>query len=102
VTHSGTGKSGCNQVADLDAGSPISFFQKQKRTGTRRTLMRRVPVLSFLPPVGCGGGNQTRSVAIAMPWPTPMHMVESAYLPPDKDSSSAAVPVMRAPDMPSG
>lgn len=45
---------------------------------------------------------QTRSSAIATPCPTPMHMVESERLPPPIFSSSAAAPVMRAPDMPSG
>ena len=45
---------------------------------------------------------QARSSATAMPWPTPMHMVESERRPPPSASSSAAVPVMRAPDMPSG
>ena len=31
----------------------------------------------------------------AMPWPTPMHMVASAYLPLPNDNSSAAVPEIR-------
>lgn len=46
--------------------------------------------------------GQTLSSAMAMPWPTPMHMVESERRPPVSASSSAAVPVMRAPDMPKG
>jgi hypothetical protein len=29
-----------------------------------------------------GGENQARSITMAMPWPTPMHMETSAYLPP--------------------
>ncbi|OMZ89882.1 hypothetical protein AQ871_19330 [Burkholderia pseudomallei] len=29
-----------------------------------------------------GGANHTRSIAIAMPWPTPMHIVQSAKRPP--------------------
>lgn len=45
---------------------------------------------------------QTASRATAMPCPTPMHMVASARLLALSFSSSAAVPVMRAPDMPSG
>ena len=45
---------------------------------------------------------QTRSSAIAMPWPTPIHMVARARLAPRSASSSAAVPVILAPDIPSG
>ena len=44
----------------------------------------------------------TRSSASAIPWPTPMHMVASASLPPVRCSSSVAVSARRAPDMPSG
>ena len=39
---------------------------------------------------------------MAIPCPTPMHMVARASFFPVSFSSSAAVPVMRAPDMPSG
>lgn len=42
------------------------------------------------------------SKAMAMPWPTPMHIVASARLPPFNFISNAAVPAIRAPDMPSG
>ncbi len=54
------------------------------------------------PPAALKASLHTRSSATAMPWPTPMHMVESERRPPESASSSAAVPVMRAPDMPSG
>ncbi len=43
-----------------------------------------------------------RSSAIAMPWPTPMHIVASARSPLHRISSIIAVPVIRAPDMPKG
>ena len=46
--------------------------------------------------------DHTLSSATAIPCPTPMHMVDSDRLPPLRTSSSAAVPVMRAPDMPKG
>ena len=46
--------------------------------------------------------SYTRSSASAIPWPTPMHMVASASLPPVRCSSSVAVSASRAPDMPSG
>ena len=39
---------------------------------------------------------------VAMPWPPPMHCVASAYLPPWRFSTAAALPVMRAPVAPSG
>jgi len=37
-----------------------------------------------------------------MPWPPPMHWVASAYLPPSRCRTAAALPVMRAPVAPSG
>ena len=46
--------------------------------------------------------THTRSSAMAMPCPTPMHMVESERLPLMWRNSSAAVPVILAPDMPKG
>ena len=46
--------------------------------------------------------DQTLSSATAIPCPTPMHMVASARFAPRRLSSSAAVPVIRAPLMPSG
>lgn len=46
--------------------------------------------------------THTRSSAMAMPCPTPMHMVESERLPWVWRNSSAAVPVILAPDMPKG
>src|SRR5690606_14832930 len=44
----------------------------------------------------------TASRTVAMPWPPPMHCVASAYLPPVRLSSDAALPTMRAPVAPSG
>ena len=37
-----------------------------------------------------------------MPWPTPMHIVAIARLPPRVSSAFTAVSASRAPDMPSG
>ena len=45
---------------------------------------------------------QTRSMMVAIPCPTPTHIVASAYWPPPAASSRAAVRTRRAPDMPNG
>src|SRR5690606_29138786 len=42
------------------------------------------------------------SNTVAMPCPPPIQAVASAYFPCPRESSSAALPVMRAPDAPSG
>ena len=53
-------------------------------------------------PDGGRSCSQGRSSAIATPWPTPTHIADSDRRPPASASCSAAVPVIRAPDMPSG
>ncbi len=46
--------------------------------------------------------RQTRSKAMAMPWPPPMHMVQSARLPPVRSSSYSALTIRIAPVAPTG
>ncbi len=48
------------------------------------------------------GAQATRSIASAIPCPTPMHIVHSARRAPRRSSSSVAVAASRAPLMPSG
>src|SRR5690606_24549454 len=42
------------------------------------------------------------SSTVATPCPPPIHIVASAYFPPSRLSSEAALPRIRAPDAPSG
>src|SRR5699024_3914920 len=44
----------------------------------------------------------TLSIAIAVPWPTPMHMVAIPRVPPSVSSRLSSVKVMREPEEPSG
>jgi hypothetical protein len=46
--------------------------------------------------------DQTRSSTMAMPCPTPMHMVHKARRPPPRSSWRSAVAASRAPLAPSG
>src|SRR6185369_8806491 len=47
-------------------------------------------------------GHSTASRMVAMPWPPPMHWVDSANCLPSRFSNEAALPVMRAPVAPKG
>lgn len=89
-------RSGCGRIFLLLSGI--------MREGlSNAPAVRKVAALLSQPAgAEAGGPAQTRSVAMAMPCPTPMHMVESARRPPVRASCRAAVPVMRAPVMPRG
>src|SRR5437899_1312761 len=51
---------------------------------------------------GAANFHQTASIIVVMPWPPPMHWVESANFLPSRFNNWAALPVMRAPVAPKG
>src|ERR1019366_6873823 len=51
---------------------------------------------------GAANIHHTASRIVVMPWPPPMHWVDSANFLPSRLSSWAALPVIRAPVAPSG
>ena len=64
----------------------VTVDQVQEATGTRLIVTGEVPTMAFCPPPHAPRAAasfaspavlQTRSTIIAMPWPTPMHMVHS-------------------------
>ncbi len=46
--------------------------------------------------------NYIRSQTVAIPWPKPIHMVDTPYLPPSCSSTLISVVEIRAPEQPSG
>ncbi len=77
---------------------------RQANAGLAVVTQEEIEAVTFAPLSRCRmpRSRQTRSSATAIPCPTPMHMAASARRLPVSESSSAAVPAMRAPDMPSG
>ena len=69
--------------------SPISDQEFQ------RSPLRLSPFPSLPRMTGRRREDQTRSITSAMPWPTPMHMVQSARLPPVRSSWLTAVMISR-------
>src|SRR5207253_5404628 len=78
------------------AEHPVQFGDQRARIGSRagKPLDRDLHIRL------CYG--YTRSITIAMPWPTPTHIATSAYLPPVRCNWRAAVRAMRGPEAPSG
>ena len=71
------------------------------RPASRLRRVMRIGVI-LCPFLSAMVGRQTRSRITAMPWPTPMHMVHSAYLPPSVCSWLTAVVASARPMHPAG
>ena len=93
--------------ANCSTGSPckcVSYLIGQLITHLNQSLQkqktRRITPAGFVQLKR--RGDQARSKITAIPWPPPIHMVTSAYLPPTRSSSYNALVAMKAPEQPTG